>query len=168
MKSRTGVEQMTTGQIDPISAGAAVQPRVSPELPIPERMRAWTLSGSDELSASSKPVPSPGRAEVLVKIDAVAICATDLEIIHYGSDRRRRLREVPISQGFHAGTRVHGAGRRARYRRRLVRDRRAGHGRDSCRLRALQAMSRGHVYIVPKTMASITVRSARDTGRTAS
>jgi L-iditol 2-dehydrogenase len=27
----------------------------------------------------------PRRAEVLVRIDAVAICATDLEIIHYGS-----------------------------------------------------------------------------------
>ena len=26
----------------------------------------------------------PGRAEVLVRIDAVAICATDLEIIHHG------------------------------------------------------------------------------------
>lgn len=27
----------------------------------------------------------PVRAEVLVRIDAVAICATDLEIIHYGT-----------------------------------------------------------------------------------
>ena len=32
-----------------------------------------------------KPVPVPARAEVLVRIDAVAICATDLEIIHSGS-----------------------------------------------------------------------------------
>ena len=32
-----------------------------------------------------KPTPVPKRAEVLVRIDAVAICATDLEIIHGGS-----------------------------------------------------------------------------------
>ncbi|MDQ0137749.1 threonine dehydrogenase-like Zn-dependent dehydrogenase [Neorhizobium galegae] len=33
----------------------------------------------------TKDVPHPGKAEVLVRIDAVAICATDLEIIHYGT-----------------------------------------------------------------------------------
>ena len=31
-----------------------------------------------------KPVPQPGAAEVLVRIDAVAICATDLEIMRHG------------------------------------------------------------------------------------
>jgi len=31
-----------------------------------------------------KPVPVPKKAEVLVRIDAVAICATDLEIIYHG------------------------------------------------------------------------------------
>jgi threonine dehydrogenase-like Zn-dependent dehydrogenase len=31
-----------------------------------------------------KPVPVPKKAEVLVRIDAVAICATDLEIIYDG------------------------------------------------------------------------------------
>ena len=39
----------------------------------------------NELHFSEKPVPVPGRAEVLVRIDAVAICATDLEILEYGS-----------------------------------------------------------------------------------
>ncbi|MET0679126.1 MAG: alcohol dehydrogenase catalytic domain-containing protein, partial [Bradyrhizobium sp.] len=34
---------------------------------------------------SEKRLPVPSRAEVLVRIDAVAICATDLEIIHSGS-----------------------------------------------------------------------------------
>jgi L-iditol 2-dehydrogenase len=32
-----------------------------------------------------KPTPVPRQAEILVRIDAVAICATDLEIIHRGS-----------------------------------------------------------------------------------
>lgn len=59
--------------------------RTAPEMPIPERMKAWVLGGPDELFQTTKPVPSPGKAEVLVRIDAVAICATDLEIIHYGS-----------------------------------------------------------------------------------
>src|SRR3954449_9980455 len=56
-----------------------------PEFLIPGQMKAWVLGDSDELLLRDKPVPVPGRAEVLVRIDAVAICATDLEIIHSGS-----------------------------------------------------------------------------------
>jgi len=59
--------------------------KTSPTLPIPDRMRAWVLGDPDQLLLREKPVPVPSRAEVLVRIDAVAICATDLEIIHSGS-----------------------------------------------------------------------------------
>src|SRR2546421_9346371 len=59
--------------------------KISPELPVPEQMKAWVLGGPDELFLRDKPTPVPGRAEVLVRINAVAICATDLEIIHSGS-----------------------------------------------------------------------------------
>jgi L-iditol 2-dehydrogenase len=59
--------------------------KTSSEFPVPEQMKAWVLGGPDELSLRDKPTPIPGRAEVLVRIDAVAICATDLEIIHRGS-----------------------------------------------------------------------------------
>ena len=38
-----------------------------------------------------KPVPVPARPEVLARIEAVAICATDLEIIHSGSPPRSVL-----------------------------------------------------------------------------
>ena len=55
------------------------------EFPIPDKMKAWVLGGPDELFLRDKPTPVPARAEVLVRIDAVAICATDLEIIHSGS-----------------------------------------------------------------------------------
>src|ERR1700690_274868 len=48
-------------------------------------MKAWVLGHPDELLLRDKPPPVPGRAEVLVRIDAVAICATDLEVIHGGS-----------------------------------------------------------------------------------
>ena len=47
-------------------------------------MRAWVLGDVGQLMLVEKQVPSPGRAEVLVRIDAVAICATDLEIIYHG------------------------------------------------------------------------------------
>src|SRR5712671_3809867 len=59
--------------------------KTSPDLPIPDRMRAWVLGDPDQLLLREKPVPVPSRAEVLIRIDAVAICATDLEIIHSGS-----------------------------------------------------------------------------------
>ena len=57
----------------------------SPTMPIPKTMKAWVLNGPDELVKVEKPVPQPARAEILIRIDAVAICATDLEIIHYGT-----------------------------------------------------------------------------------
>jgi L-iditol 2-dehydrogenase len=57
----------------------------SSNFPIPEQMKAWVLGNPDELHLRDKPTPVPKRAEVLVRIDAVAICATDLEIIHRGS-----------------------------------------------------------------------------------
>src|ERR1700710_1429505 len=59
--------------------------RTSPEFPIPAQMKAWVLGSPDQLFLRDKPTPVPARSEVLVRIDAVAICATDLEVIHGGS-----------------------------------------------------------------------------------
>jgi len=58
--------------------------KTSPNMPVPETMRAWVLGNPGELRFTTKPVPVPRRAEVLVRIDAVAICATDLEVIAHG------------------------------------------------------------------------------------
>ncbi|MFL4979563.1 MAG: zinc-binding dehydrogenase [Xanthobacteraceae bacterium] len=63
-------------------AHPGVKTQASP--PVPESMKAWVLGDPGQLTLTEKPVPVPGRAEVLVRIDAVAICATDLEIIHHG------------------------------------------------------------------------------------
>ena len=52
---------------------------------VPDTMRTWILNGPGEIELTTKPTPTPGKAEVLVRIDAVAICATDLEVIRYGS-----------------------------------------------------------------------------------
>src|SRR5213076_2195581 len=56
----------------------------SNQYPIPERMKAWVLGGPEERSLVEKPVPQPGAAEVLVRVDAIAVCATDIEIIRHG------------------------------------------------------------------------------------
>jgi len=58
--------------------------KTSPDMPVPDTMKAWVLGDPHELKLTDKPVPVPKRAEVLVRIDAVAICATDLEIIYHG------------------------------------------------------------------------------------
>ena len=51
---------------------------------IPGTMRAWVLGDPGALELTEKPVPQPGAAEVLVRIDAIAVCATDLEVIYHG------------------------------------------------------------------------------------
>jgi L-iditol 2-dehydrogenase len=58
--------------------------KTNPNMPVPETMRAWVLGNPGELQFTQKPVPVPKRAEVLVRIDAVAICATDLDVIAHG------------------------------------------------------------------------------------
>jgi L-iditol 2-dehydrogenase len=75
---------------------------MSPDLPVPDEMKAWVLGGPDELFLRNKPVPVPARAEVLVRIDAVAICATDLEIIHAGSPASI-LGGLPFNKNFTPG-----------------------------------------------------------------
>ena len=54
------------------------------EFSIPRTMKAWVLDDPEQLRLVEKPVPAPGPAEVLVRIDAVAICGTDVEIITKG------------------------------------------------------------------------------------
>jgi L-iditol 2-dehydrogenase len=61
--------QTTTGRMD---------------FPIPRSMKAWVLDDPERLRLAEKPVPEPGPAEVLLRIDAVAICGTDVEIISKG------------------------------------------------------------------------------------
>jgi L-iditol 2-dehydrogenase len=79
MKS-AGIRAVATRETGTMSAAVTT----SPDYPVPETMKAWVLGDPGELSYVDKPVPAPARAEVLVRIDAVAICATDLEIIYHG------------------------------------------------------------------------------------
>jgi L-iditol 2-dehydrogenase len=65
-------------------------------------MRAWVLGDPGQLSLVDKPIPVPGRAEVLVRIDAVAVCATDLEVIKDGPPARIQG-GLPFNKGFTPG-----------------------------------------------------------------
>ncbi|MGI9366010.1 MAG: zinc-dependent alcohol dehydrogenase [Rhizobiaceae bacterium] len=76
--------------------------KTSPAMPIPKEMRAWVLGDPDQLTLQEKPVPVPGKAEALVRIDAVAICATDLEIMTYGTPAMIEG-GPPFNKGFTPG-----------------------------------------------------------------
>ena len=54
------------------------------EYRIPKTMKAWVLGNPEELIPVEKPVPKPGPAEVLVRVDAIAVCATDIEVLKHG------------------------------------------------------------------------------------
>ena len=58
--------------------------KISKKYSFPKEMKAWVLKSPNELELKTKAIPTPGYSEVLVKIDAVAICATDLDVISYG------------------------------------------------------------------------------------
>ncbi len=76
--------------------------RASNEYRIPDRMKAWVLDGPDELTLVDKPVPQPGAAEVLVRIDAIAVCATDIEILRHGTPAMIDG-ELPFHKNFTPG-----------------------------------------------------------------
>ena len=51
---------------------------------VPETMKAWVLGDPHEMKLVEKTVPEPGSSEVLVKIGAIAVCHTDIEVLHHG------------------------------------------------------------------------------------
>src|SRR3974390_1178568 len=69
---------------DPRNRAMTDQPLLTNEFPVPDRMKAWVLGGPDEIFLVEKPVPRPAAAEGLGRIDARAVCATDLEILRHG------------------------------------------------------------------------------------
>src|SRR5579864_7009437 len=72
------------------------------QYPIPPTMKAWVLGNPDELTLAEKPVPEPGPAEVLLRIDAIAVCATDIEILKHGLPALIEG-ELPFNKGFTPG-----------------------------------------------------------------
>ena len=84
------------------SAGSRAAAQRRNEYPIPQSMRAWVLGGPEELSLVEKTVPEPGPAEVLLRIDAIAVCATDIEIIRHGVPAMIDG-DLPFHKGFTPG-----------------------------------------------------------------
>src|SRR5204862_7923058 len=72
------------------------------QYPIPASMKAWVLGGPEELSVVEKPVPEPGPTEVLVRVDAIAVCATDIEIMRHGVPAMIEG-GLPFNRGFTPG-----------------------------------------------------------------
>ena len=69
---------------------------------VKKTMRAWVLTEPGKVEMVEKPIPEPGFAEVLVKIEAVAICGTDLEILHNGLPALIE-EELPFQKGHVIG-----------------------------------------------------------------
>jgi L-iditol 2-dehydrogenase len=95
VNSGRGEAKMASARVDQRS-------QRSNEYPVPETMKAWVLGDPDELTLVEKPVPEPGPAEVLVRIDAIAVCATDIEIIRHGLPAMIDG-ELPFNKGFTPG-----------------------------------------------------------------
>ena len=79
----------------------SANPTVDP-VAIPATMKAWVLGDPGELALVDKSVPRPGAAEVLIRIDAVAICATDLEVIAGGTPALIEG-DLPFNKNFTPG-----------------------------------------------------------------
>ena len=58
--------------------------KTSKDFPIPQTHEGLGAGRSGRAQAHRQAGASPKRAEVLVRIDAAAICATDLEVIYQG------------------------------------------------------------------------------------
>src|SRR5260370_27862608 len=65
-------------------------------------MKAWVLGGPEELTLVDKPMLQPGPAEVLLRVDAIAVCATDIEILQHGLPAMIDG-ELPFNKGFTPG-----------------------------------------------------------------
>ncbi len=72
------------------------------DYPVPERMKAWVLGAPEELTLADKAVPTPGPAEVLLRVDAIAVCATDIEILKHGLPAMIDG-DLPFNKGFTPG-----------------------------------------------------------------
>ncbi|HPE14160.1 MAG TPA: alcohol dehydrogenase catalytic domain-containing protein, partial [Actinomycetota bacterium] len=60
-------------------------------------MQAVTMTAVDEIAAGQRPDPEPGPDEVLIKVQATAVCRTDLQILR-GDLPTHRLPLIPGHQ----------------------------------------------------------------------
>jgi len=78
-------------------------PALAPDLP--STMRVSVLVKADELAVEERPVPQPGRGDVLVEVAAVGICGSDVHYYRHGRIAEHVVRE-PLVLGHEASGRV--------------------------------------------------------------
>lgn len=77
---------------------------------IPATMRAVVVHGPEDYRLTEKPVPQPGPGELLLKVDAVGVCASDLKCYHgaakfWGDENRPAWAQKGVTAGHEfAGT----------------------------------------------------------------
>jgi len=84
---------------------------VTAELVLPETMKAVICHGPLDYRMEQIPVPKPGPGEVLVKVEAVGICASDLKCYHgaakfWGDENRPAWAETEVVPGHEFTGRV--------------------------------------------------------------
>lgn len=82
---------------------------------LPAHMRAVVVHGPEDYRFEQRPVPSPGPGELLLSVDAVGICASDLKCYHgapkfWGDDHRPPWAERGRIPGHEFAGRVVAAG----------------------------------------------------------
>lgn len=96
-----------------------------PNRPLPDSMLAWELTGAgfDNLRLGERKVSAPGQDQLLLRVDAVGICVSDLKVIDLG-DKHPRLtgRDMardPVVLGHECALTVVTAGEKLRDRFRV-------------------------------------------------
>jgi D-arabinose 1-dehydrogenase-like Zn-dependent alcohol dehydrogenase len=90
------------------------------DYPVPATMRAWPLTGAgfESLGSSGRPVsvpvPKPGPRELLLRVDAVGICFSDVKLIRAGAAhprlKGRDLKKDPTRPGHEVSLTVAAVG----------------------------------------------------------
>ncbi|WP_203718062.1 alcohol dehydrogenase catalytic domain-containing protein [Asanoa siamensis] len=84
--------------------------------PLPQQHSLWRLTGpglSDLEPPAAEPLPVPGADELLVRHDAVSLCASDAKIARLGLDHPR-VRRFPVVPGHEVSLTVAAVGPRLR------------------------------------------------------
>ena len=71
---------------------------------MPESMQSVICHGPEDYRLEERPVPQPGPGEVLIKVDAVGICASDLKCyqgapLFWGDEHRVGYCQPPVTPG---------------------------------------------------------------------
>lgn len=61
-------------------------------------MKTAVMTGLKELEWEQRPIPVPSKGEVLVRVEHVGICGSDLALLRAGGDRRFQG-QLPVCAG---------------------------------------------------------------------